>query len=117
MAWTRTAVSLIGFGFTIVQFFERLADMKGVAPAARPEAARYVGLMLIGAGILALLVSTLQYRKLVHYLWSPQFKAIAGPGEGGEMRPIITQTPMLATAIALTVIGAFAFGTVWLRLA
>ena len=31
MAWVRTAVALIGFGFTIVQFFERLAGMEGVA--------------------------------------------------------------------------------------
>ncbi|HLN49797.1 MAG TPA: DUF202 domain-containing protein [Steroidobacteraceae bacterium] len=36
MAWLRTAVALIGFGFTIVQFFQRLQDMEHVAPALRP---------------------------------------------------------------------------------
>ena len=35
MAWVRTATTLIGFGFTIVQFFERLNNMEGVAPAAQ----------------------------------------------------------------------------------
>jgi len=56
MAWMRTAVSLIGFGFTIVQFFERLKTMAGVAPAAvGSEAPRYLGLALIGAGILGLI--------------------------------------------------------------
>ena len=29
MAWVRTAVSLIGFGFAIVQFFDRLQQMPG----------------------------------------------------------------------------------------
>ena len=47
MSWIRMAITLIGFGFTIVQFFERLNDMEGVAPAAQPFAARYVGLVLI----------------------------------------------------------------------
>ena len=51
MSWVRTAVSLIGFGFTIVQFFERFQDMTGVAPAVRPEAPRYFGLALILAGL------------------------------------------------------------------
>jgi len=37
MSWVRTSVSLIGFGFTIVQFFEHLHAIAGVAPALRPE--------------------------------------------------------------------------------
>ena len=38
MSWVRTAVSLIGFGFAIVQFFERLQQMPGISPAAFPKA-------------------------------------------------------------------------------
>src|SRR5499426_350593 len=64
MAWVRTAVALIGFGFTIVQFFERFHSMEGVAPALRPQAPRYLGLALIGAGIAGLLISIWQYRKV-----------------------------------------------------
>ncbi len=37
MSWIRTATAMIGFGFTIVQFFERLASMQGVAPALWPQ--------------------------------------------------------------------------------
>jgi uncharacterized membrane protein YidH (DUF202 family) len=33
MAWLRTAVSLIGFGFAAVQFFERMRQMPRAAPA------------------------------------------------------------------------------------
>ena len=115
MAWVRTGVSLIGFGFTIVQFFERLGSMKDVAPAAHPEAPRTLGLMLIGAGVVTLVVSGLQYRRLVHYLWSPQYKVLAGVN-GGEMRAVILETPAYATAILVTLIGLFAFVTVWMRL-
>jgi putative membrane protein len=114
MAWIRTAVSLIGFGFTIVQFFERLQDMKGVVPAARPLAPRYLGLMLIGAGVVALIISSLQYRRLVRYLWSDDFKPIAGVSHT-KMPDVMLQTPSYAVAIGLTLIGLFAFISVWLR--
>jgi putative membrane protein len=36
MSWVRTAVSLIGFGFAIVQCFERMQQMPGVRPAENP---------------------------------------------------------------------------------
>ena len=32
MSWVRTATGLIGFGFAIVQFFDRMEQMPGVAP-------------------------------------------------------------------------------------
>jgi putative membrane protein len=40
MSWVRTAVSLIGFGFTIVQFFDRIQEMPGVAAGRFPDAPR-----------------------------------------------------------------------------
>src|SRR5580698_7279445 len=78
MAWVRTSVGLIGFGFTIVQFFQRFREMAGVAPPVRPEAPRYLGLALIGTGVVTLLVAVAQYRTIVHYLWSDQYKVLAG---------------------------------------
>ena len=57
MSWVRTAISLIGFGFAIVQFFDRLKDLPGVAPARFPEAPRYLGLALILCGVVALVIS------------------------------------------------------------
>ena len=77
MAWVRTCTALIGFGFTIVQFFQRLATTPGVAEAARPQAARYFGLALIGSGVAGLLISVVQYRRLIKYLNS-EFSTIAG---------------------------------------
>ena len=109
MAWIRMAITLVGFGFTIVQFFERLNDMEGVAPAAQPFAARYVGLVLIAAGVAALVVSTLQYHATIRYLWQNDIAAIAGIGRAPG------NTPIYAVTITLTIIGVAAFLAVLLR--
>jgi putative membrane protein len=110
MSWVRTAISLIGFGFTIVQFFDRMQEMPGVAPARFPDAPRYLGLSLIFCGIIALLISIWEYKWGLVYLWSGNFTAIAGVTREGK------QTPLYAVAIALVLIGAFAFFAVLLRL-
>jgi putative membrane protein len=115
MAWVRTGVALIGFGFTIVQFFQRFSDMQGVAPALRPQAPRNLGLALMGAGVLALLVSGWQYRKMVHYMWSNEFKPLAGM-TGKDMQPVFSQSPMLGVLIVVIAIGMFAFFSVLLRM-
>lgn len=110
MSWVRTATALIGFGFTIVQFFERFQQMEGVKEALRPQAPRYLGLGLIAAGILALGISTWQYQVVIRYLRSDNFAGLVGMPEG-PMR-----TPLFAIAICLMIIGIFAFGSVLLRL-
>jgi len=115
MAWVRTAVSLIGFGFTIVQFFQRFHEMEGVAPAVRPQAPRNLGLALMGAGVVALVIAALEYRRMVHYLWSDPYRPIAGVDDK-LMTPIIAQTPILAVVIGIIVIGLFAFFAVVLRM-
>ena len=68
MSWVRTAVSLIGFGFTIVQFFERFSQMQGVREAARPQMPRYLGLALIASGLISLGISIWQYLTTINYL-------------------------------------------------
>jgi putative membrane protein len=109
MSWVRTGVALIGLGFTIVQFFDRLSSMTGVAEAARPQLPRYVGLALIGAGILSLAISVWQYHWGIGYLWSGPYRSIAG----AKVREM--QTPILALAILLMVIGVLVFGAIFLR--
>jgi putative membrane protein len=115
MAWVRTSVGLIGFGFTIVQFFQRLGGMEGVAPAARPQAPRHLGLALIAAGVLSLLVAIWQYRTIVRYMWSDEFKVLAGL-DARSTESIAWQMPLIAVAIAVLLIGMFAFGSVLFRM-
>ena len=109
MSWVRTAIALIGFGFTIVQFFERMKEMPEAAAGHFPDAPRYLGLSLIFCGVVALLISIWQYQWGLRYLWSGNFAAIAGARRGGQ------QTPLLAVAIALALIGAFAFFAIAFR--
>ena len=115
MAWVRTGVALIGFGFTIVQFFQRFGEMQNVAPALRPQAPRNMGLALIGAGVLALVISGLQYRRVVHYLWSHEFRPLAGMGTM-DMKGVYAQSPLLTVLIATILIGLFAFASVLFRM-
>lgn len=110
MSWVRTAVSLIGFGFAIVQFFERMEHMPGVRPAEHPTAPEYLGLALIACGVLALLISIWQYWWTIRYLWGGSFAALAGVTKEGM------QSPVIAVAILLVGIGVFAFSAVLLRL-
>jgi putative membrane protein len=109
MSWVRTATALIGFGFTIVQFFDRM-QMPGTASAYFPEAPRYLGLSLIFCGVMALVISIWEYHWGLRYLWSGNFAVIAGATREGK------QTPLLAVAIFLALIGVFAFFAVALRL-
>ena len=69
MSWLRTATALIGFGFAIVQFFERLQQAPEAHSAYLPDAPIYLGLALIACGILALVVAIWEYRWALHYLW------------------------------------------------
>jgi putative membrane protein len=60
MSWVPTAAALIGFGCTIVPFFERLESDDGLEAAAFPDAPRYLGLALILTGVVALVLSIRQ---------------------------------------------------------
>ena len=110
MSWVRTATALIGFGFTIVQFFAHIQETPGVAPAYFPHAPRYLGLSLIFCGVMALVISIWEYHWGLRYLWGENFAAIAGVTREGK------QTPLLAVAVLLALVGVFAFFAVLLRL-
>lgn len=110
MSWVRTAVSLIGFGFAIVQFFSRLQDMPGAAPGRMPRASLYLGLALILCGVLGLVVSLWQYWWTVRYLSSGNFAAIA------VMKDDPMKPPSVAITCLLIVIGLCAFFAVLFRL-
>ncbi len=53
MAVIRTSLSLIGFGFTIFQFFQSLREQDFISKAAAP---RRFGMSLVGLGVLMLIL-------------------------------------------------------------
>lgn len=78
MAWVRTAISMIVFGFSIYKFFQYLASDIGRGNVAHPNAPRYFGLTLIAIGTLALGGATWQHRNFLkeirgshaYHMWS-----------------------------------------------
>jgi putative membrane protein len=72
MAWVRTATSLISFGFTIYKFFQFLREKQ--APAADGVIGpRGFALLMIGIGLTALLLATIEHRQ-----YRQQFQAEFG---------------------------------------
>ena len=111
MSWVRTATALIGFGFTIFQFFERFNQMQGVAAPRSPGTIRLIALGLIGSGTVALIVAIIEYKQMLRYLWSDEFREIAGIEESQR------RTPAIFVAVLLALVGLLALGTVALRTA
>lgn len=58
MAWIRTSLSMLSFGFTIYKFLDALADSNQIAASHSPQR---VGLFLVGMGTLAILLGTISY--------------------------------------------------------
>jgi putative membrane protein len=73
MAWNRTSLSLIGFGFTIYQFFEKFQEAR-FDVMTRPEAPRNLGLALVIAGTIGSAIALWQYGTIVRYLADDEFK-------------------------------------------
>jgi putative membrane protein len=63
MAWIRTATSLISFGFTVYKFFEFEAGKSTPAATGSVLSPRVFALIMIGTGLVALLLSTIEHRR------------------------------------------------------
>jgi putative membrane protein len=58
MAWVRTSLSMLSFGFTIYKFLETAAQHEELA---RPHSPQYVGLLLAGVGTLSMVLGVMSY--------------------------------------------------------
>jgi putative membrane protein len=68
MAWVRTAVSLISFGFTIYKFFEYLVQQGAAKASPHLLGPRRYGIMMILAGLVSLVLATVQHWRYMHQL-------------------------------------------------
>jgi inner membrane protein YidH len=62
MAVIRTSLSLIGFGFTIFQFFQSLRERDYISTAAAP---RHFGSALVGLGVLMLILGIVYHARFM----------------------------------------------------
>ena len=65
MAWIRTSISMIGFGFTIFKFFQYQAEEIAATHPHRAQAPRNLGLTLVALGTLALAAAAWQHRRFL----------------------------------------------------
>jgi len=61
LAWVRTALSSIAFGFTIYKVLGAMAKSEGVA-VIREQTPRNIGIFMILIGVVPLLLATYQYQ-------------------------------------------------------
>lgn len=66
LSWVRTSVSMIGFGFTIYNFYSGFLDEMG--SSRMDDAARNLGLGLVGFGTLAMVIALWNYWSVKAYL-------------------------------------------------
>ena len=69
MAWVRTSTALISFGFTIYKFFQYVREQNPGAPEHVLNS-RAVALVMIGLGVLALVMATIQHRLTLKMLFA-----------------------------------------------
>jgi putative membrane protein len=111
MAAARTSVSLIGFGFTVAQFFERMQRMAPEsARITNPGAPRNLGLILIAAGVINMAIFIWQFHRSANAMRSSPFEAM-----GGASAPALLSASYMIS-IAVTLIGLVAFFSVFAHL-
>jgi inner membrane protein YidH len=101
MAWVRTALSMITFGFTIYKFLEVVQEQSTV-PVLRPQAPRNLGLILIGIGTIAVITASVQ-----HWTYMKRLNRVHPAPKRGDL------TLIVASLIGL--LGLALFGSIILR--
>ena len=72
MGWIRTALSLIGFGFTIFKFLESIQSRELASQAIGEQSPRVIGLTLVSLGIFSLVFACLHHLKYIKMLKSDE---------------------------------------------
>jgi putative membrane protein len=97
LAYIRTALALMGFGFIVARFSLFLRELRLVRPDAaieQPELSLWFGTALVVIGVLLNAVSVIEYRSLVAKL---------NQAHSAQVRP--AHTP-IATALLVAACGA-----------
>jgi putative membrane protein len=100
MAWVRTALSMISFGFTIYKFLQ-VIDEQSTVPLSHPNAPRNVGLVLTGLGTFVVIVASIQHWRYVKNLRNDH------PYKPWDLSFVV--------ACLIAILGALLFGSILIR--
>lgn len=95
MAWIRTSVSMISFGFTIYKFFMYLRQSNLISGELTLHGPRNLGLMLVGLGTLLMGLAIVEY--LMYQRWLSR-----------EMKVKFPLSTALLAAVLISLIGVLA---------
>lgn len=102
MAWIRTSIAMIGFGFGVGKLSDVLENKAATMPDDPINSGIVFGEAFIALGILSLLAAVVQYGRILKQIDNPQYVYTSSRA-----------LPMM-TAISLLLIGLFGFITVLL---
>jgi putative membrane protein len=111
MSVIRTAISLIGFGFTIAQFFNQLRTSQFVEPGRNP--ARNFGTAFIVLGIAMLTMGIVYHVAFMRELRHRRNEMVGGGLIHGQSA--FPPSMVLITALLLLLIGVAAFASIAFR--
>ncbi len=98
MAWIRTSLSMLSFGFTIYKFLDTATEKAGHGDSESPQ---HIGLFLAGMGTLAILLGTLGY-----WMTLTDLK---------QMDQFSLKRPVLLMALIMCIAGIALFGAIATR--
>ena len=96
LAWIRTGLALMGFGFVVARFGLFLQEMRFAqlaAPVSHSTVSLWFGTALIASGVLVCVASGVHHSRLVNSL------------NRGDISPTRSSAPALAIALFLAVVG------------
>lgn len=102
LAWVRTSLSLMTFGFTIYKFFQYLEESGAAAGGWHPTGPRRFGLILVTLATVLLASQTLQYYQLLKRISLARQEKVP-------------KTPTLVAGVAITLLGILTFLSIFLR--
>lgn len=76
MAWIRTSLSMLSFGFTIYKFLDAAAEQQQLARSDSPQ---HIGLFLTAMGITAMILGTIGYWMTLRDLQKVEMFRLARP--------------------------------------
>lgn len=80
LAWVRTALALMGFGFVVARFGLFLREIAQVHQPYKGSFSLPIGIALIVLGIIVSLSATLRYRRYIRSIDEGRFRAAFGSG-------------------------------------
>jgi putative membrane protein len=80
LAWIRTAIALMAFGFVISRFglFLRMLAASTVAPQEGSGASVIVGMSLIAVGVVVTIVAAIRHHRYVRAIDTGRFRSVFG---------------------------------------